>query len=58
MVADVGLRSQLGPGAEPPVRNQAGMRSGKNQSEGAHGRSQVLEKWNDETRLGHKSIMQ
>lgn len=30
MVADTGLRSQLGPGAEPPVRNQAGMRAGKN----------------------------
>lgn len=30
MLADTGLRSQLGPGAEPPVRNQARMRAGKN----------------------------
>lgn len=58
MVADAGLRSQLGPGADPPVRNQAGMRSGKNQSKRAHGRSQVLEKGNNETCLGHKIIMQ
>lgn len=29
MVADAGLRSQLGPGAELPVTHQAGMSSGK-----------------------------
>lgn len=58
MVADAGLRSQLGPGAGLPVRQQAGMRSGKKQSRRAHGRSQMLEKDNNETYLGNKVTVQ
>lgn len=59
VVADAGLRSQLGPGAGHPVRHQAGT-SGwdKLWEKNSTGRSQILEKENNETCLGTEVIVQ
>lgn len=58
MVADAGLRSQLGPGADPLSDKPGWDEVWEKPVQRAHGRSQVLEKGNNETCLGHKIIMQ